>query len=288
MKKILVSIIAATGICCAAEIEKLPNGGEIQRFKVASKTMEGREINAGVVLPPQYFAEGKADEKFPVVYFMHGYGAPWETYSKMPYMREKLGDTPMIVVFFDGTGSAFYLDTKDPKMRHTTFFFDELMPYIEKNYRTSDSRHLAGFSMGGFGAMHYALTRPELFKTVSPTSSGLNYVDIVDGKNPGSRLIELLKENVGEFDPKSEAFAKNSIYGRLDKALKNGTKLPALLVLYGSEDKVADTVDFARYFVKHWKEKGLEMKVLELPGAHDWPFWKDTVHHVMEFAWEKR
>jgi len=298
---IAITLIAATAtaICHATETEKpetekLPNGGEVQFFTIASKSMEGREIKGGVILPPQYFDESKADEKFPVIYMTHGYGQPWQHYSRLPYWRSpKYAEKPVIGVFFDGnqsSGNIFHLDTPDPQMRYTSFFFDDLMPYVEKNFRVSDSRHLAGFSWGAFGAMHYALTKPELFKTITSAACGLNYSDKVDGREPHSLLVRLLTPHYGEFDPEKEEWAKISIYKRVGKALKDGVKLPAVLLLNGVDH--APDIANARSFVKYWeepfKEKGQTLRSEEHPGAHDWPLLRDTFPIMMEHVWKNR
>jgi S-formylglutathione hydrolase FrmB len=57
------------------------------------------------------------------------------------------------------------------KSLFTTFVFNECIPTIEKQYRINTSqRMLTGFSMGGFGAIHYMLTKPDQFVSVSSLS----------------------------------------------------------------------------------------------------------------------
>lgn len=45
-------------------------------------------------------------------------------------------------------------------------FFNDLIPYVDSTYHTlvdPGSRIVGGYSMGGYGAMRYALARPEVF-----------------------------------------------------------------------------------------------------------------------------
>ncbi|RYD95132.1 MAG: esterase family protein, partial [Sphingobacteriales bacterium] len=89
---------------------------------------------------------------------------------------------PMIVVMPNGSmplppSSGMPNPAAMQKMR--ALFADELlkeiMPYVEKTYRTQtnrENRAIAGLSMGGFQTLDVALTRPELFNYVGVFSSG--------------------------------------------------------------------------------------------------------------------
>lgn len=51
-----------------------------------------------------------------------------------------------------------------------SFFEQELIPYIDKHYRTAESRTLAGSSLGGLFTLYALLTRPHLFDNFIATS----------------------------------------------------------------------------------------------------------------------
>ena len=57
------------------------------------------------------------------------------------------------------------------------FFNDELIPYMEKNYRTEPYEILAGHSFGGTFAAYTLLTRPETFDAYIAVSPALWYDD---------------------------------------------------------------------------------------------------------------
>ena len=49
------------------------------------------------------------------------------------------------------------------------FMVRELVPYVDANFRTlanRDSRGIAGDFMGGYGAIRFGMTHPEVFGTV--------------------------------------------------------------------------------------------------------------------------
>src|SRR6202012_1100038 len=72
-------------------------------------------------------------------------------------------DMPPVVIVMPQGGTSWYVDRKE-KME--TAFFDDLLPEIETHYAVATQRSgrmIGGVSMGGFGALRYAMTQPELF-----------------------------------------------------------------------------------------------------------------------------
>ena len=80
--------------------------------------------------------------------------------------------TPTHVAQPDFGGGAFRAPTSGGADRFLDFIERELIPHVEKHYRTQPYRLFAGHSFGGLFAMHAAFTRPHLFNAliaVSPT-----------------------------------------------------------------------------------------------------------------------
>ena len=81
--------------------------------------------------------------------------------------------TPTKIEAMDGgNGQRFPVPTSGGGGRFLDFISTEVIPYVEKNYRTQPYRVFAGHSFGGLFAMHAFLTRPGLFNgviAVSPT-----------------------------------------------------------------------------------------------------------------------
>jgi uncharacterized protein len=72
------------------------------------------------------------------------------------------------------------------------FITDELAPFLEARYRTSEFRLLYGHSQGGLFATHSLLTRPESFHAYIASSPSLHWYDWWDGEFDRS-LSERLK-----------------------------------------------------------------------------------------------
>ncbi|OHA82030.1 MAG: hypothetical protein A2675_00155, partial [Candidatus Yonathbacteria bacterium RIFCSPHIGHO2_01_FULL_51_10] len=132
----------------------------------------GKTIPFRVYLPPSYSTQ--TTKRYPVIYHLHGAGAKYTsgtTNIETPYTAYMTsGKLPeAIIVFPDGNIDSFWADSYDGSILIETNVIKELVPYIDANYRTiatRESRAIQGFSMGGFGAMEYAVKFPSLFGTV--------------------------------------------------------------------------------------------------------------------------
>jgi hypothetical protein len=129
-------------------------------------------------LPPAY--EREPDRRFPVVYLIQGMTGQldmWRNRSafrpNVPELVDALfaGDDappPAIVVFVDcwtSYGGSQFLDSAGTGRYHT-YLCDEVVPWVDRRYRTlADREHraISGKSSGGYGAMVTPMLRPDLF-----------------------------------------------------------------------------------------------------------------------------
>ena len=279
-------------------------------FTVPSASMK-RDIRAAVVLPPQYAANPSAS--FPVLYALHGARAPYTTYTDMAPLRKFMVDHPMILVCFSGDAVSCYIDsTRKPESQFTTFFFDELIPYIDKNYRTNGLRGVTGFSMGGGGAFRYTLMRPEMFVGVSSLSGSLaGFGPPKSGARPRGSALSLL----GPYEANKDAYERYAVHALLKKRVAEAVRLPAMMLRCGTEDFLLNASrDFVTLLIeqnakikktridpllkvitdKQAKRKKLELlrktmmldfEYTESPGAHNWPYWVGQSRATAEFHW---
>lgn len=101
-----------------------------------------------------------------VIYLLHGSNGDetdWKDgMSILDSLIEEELIEPMVAVA-PSTGTSWWVDSK---LKYESAFFEELKPHIEANFKISSKREsnfIAGFSMGGYGALRYSLTRPEQF-----------------------------------------------------------------------------------------------------------------------------
>jgi len=265
-------------------------GCTIERFRMYSDCM-GRYIKAAVVLPQVYQAE--TERKFPVLYTLHGAGAPYNTYAEMSLLQAQLKNKPFIYTCFDGDDRSMYIDSKYPvitarrnesdttkrKSLFTTFFFSEFIPAIDEWYRVDGSkRALTGFSMGGFGALHYALVHPEMFCSVSGLSS--TFMDVSAFSNVGRIRYE---EMLGSFKDNKADYEALDHYLRLAELKKKGVHIPPIFLHCGTEDFLLNQ---NRKMKAHLDSLNIINEYKESPGEHNWKFWHPASVGVAEFHWK--
>jgi S-formylglutathione hydrolase FrmB len=136
-----------------------------------------------VYLPASYDSGSTANppQHYPALYFLHGLGDNEKTlfnsggWTMLDDLRQqhKLGD--FLIVAPEGRKS-FYINSADGSVRYSDFFLQEFIPLIEKKYRISkgrSNRAITGISMGGYGALRFAFSHPEMFSAVSAQSAAL-------------------------------------------------------------------------------------------------------------------
>jgi len=198
-------------------------------------------VEYSIWLPPTY-DPGKT---YPVLYLLHGYefntaGAQngWLEKGSLnmkasSYVRDNNG-VPFIIVTPNGLNS-FYINSPGG-MQYETFFLNEFIPYIEKNYGGNGKRAIAGLSMGGFGSLYHGMLNPQLFTYIYACSPATGFG------------LDALAKTV---DPSS---------------------LPKITIETGTEDT---TVSYASVleFTKIMDDSGISYNLIARSGGHTWPFW---------------
>lgn len=133
----------------------------------------GKDVTLSVLFPKDY--REAVDKNYPVVYMLHGYGESgkdWSSWISAIKSIESVGLQSMIYVF-PNCGNSYFCNTYDGRAKYMDMIVDELVPFVDRSYRTiADRGHRAvmGYSMGGFGAMALAMKNPDVFGMSVPLS----------------------------------------------------------------------------------------------------------------------
>jgi S-formylglutathione hydrolase FrmB len=136
-----------------------------------------------VYLPASYDAGATQHpaQKYPVLYFLHGLGDNEQTlfnsggWTLLDDLRRQHKMGEFLIVAPEG-GRTFYINSADGSVRYSDFFLEEFVPLIETKYRIGKgrmNRAISGISMGGYGALRFAFSHPEMFSAVSAQSAAL-------------------------------------------------------------------------------------------------------------------
>ncbi|MGW8780307.1 alpha/beta hydrolase [Streptomyces sp. NPDC055796] len=129
-----------------------------------------------IILPRGYYDDPA--RRYPVLYFLHG--SPDDPIQQN-YPALTTSDQ-MITVIPDGGPRGWYANwlnqrTAAGAQNWENFHLKQVIPFIDANLRTiatKKARAVAGVSMGGFGALHYAQVRPDLFSQTASLSGDID------------------------------------------------------------------------------------------------------------------
>jgi len=163
--------------------EPPPNAprGRLEEHKLRSDALDG-DRTLTVYLPAGY---DSSEDRYPVVYLHGGYGAlgrgEWPT-----SLDNLLGRTvePVIVAFIDPPAGGIF----DPRDAYSQFWAGELVPFVDRTYRTiadADGRAHAGAGQGAHDALYCAFKYPELSSKIAIQSLVL----VEFGRRPLEALI---------------------------------------------------------------------------------------------------
>ena len=144
----------------------VPGMGGFEHNTLHSELMD-EDIGYSIVLPGSYYKKEYADSLFPVIYFLHGITGTenadiWN--SKFYYRAASEGLFPEVIMVFPNGMNEDYRDNQNGKLFIESHIITELIPYINREYRTNtDCVGITGFSMGGRGSLKLLLRHPEIF-----------------------------------------------------------------------------------------------------------------------------
>ncbi len=211
----------------------------------------GLDVGYNIFLPPGYDAD--ASRRFPVVYWLHGRNNnEYSNISQASFAHEAIVKgqlEPLIIVFANGLGQAFYIDSVDGRYPAETLIIKELIPHIDATYRTHTSRtgrHIAGMSMGGFGCLRLAFKYPRLFSSV------VSYAGVFSPEGAAANERNVVKVTGGD----AKRFVAESPQALLEKNADQIADRLAIRIVCGSRDRLVKDAremnqQLARLMIEH-------------------------------------
>lgn len=242
------------------QIKEVPHGDI--RFKRYYSNLTHSWRNFYMYTPPGYSQNTKV--KYPVLYLLHGGGEDqrgWATQGKTDLILDNLiaegKAKPMVIVMLDGNlalsgFSEGFLKLFESELKQT------VIPFVENNYRVktdSQSRALAGLSMGGMQTLYAGVRNTDLFGYLGVFSSGWIYPMQDDIAN---KEYDFMKENVAQINKNLKCFWI-SMGGKEDIAWKNCQRM------LGEFDDMKIKYTYSEY-----------------SGGHTWPVWRNNLYNFSQ------
>ena len=236
--------------------------------RVLQSATVGAPVSYHVYLPRAYETN---PDRLPVHYWLHG--TEGGIAGIAPLSRHfdeaiEAGRYPaMIVVFVNGLPRRLWADSKDGASPVETVFINEVIPDVDRQFRTIATRQgriIEGFSMGGYGAARLGLRHPNLFAGVSILAGGpmdLEFQGPRALRNPRLReqiLREVCGGDLAYFQAISPWMAAESA----------APKLPAdPLVIRQAIGVRDDTLELTRRYRDRLNQLQIEHDYSDVPGV---------------------
>ena len=263
MKKIIYTLLL-TFLFFSAHAAK------VDTVQVFSASMN-KNIKTCVIVPDNY---KKSKKKFPVVYLLHGYSGNYATWVKsFKHVGEQVDKYGFIVIGVDGNFSSWYFDSPiDSSFKYETYVINELIPFVDKNYKTianRESRAISGLSMGGHGALYLSFKHQDVFGAAGSMSGGVDFRPFPENWD--------IKKRLGSITEFPENWDKNTVTNMLELVKDNNLKL---IIDCGVDDFFIDVN-------RQLHTKMLALKInhdyIERPGQHNIEYWENSLKFQLLF-----
>ena len=237
------------------------------------------DTHINVILPHDITKSGSPAK---VLYLLHGLSDDCSKWTRYTALERKIHGKNLAVIMPE-VQRSFYTD-----MCYGLNYFQYVayeLPELCKNMfnisEKPEDTFIAGLSMGGYGALKTAFTRPDVFSKVASFSGAVAFRKALeeDNNTHGIYNAERIKELVGicgqdiKFNDEQDPFF-------LAKKVLDENKNPDVLLTCGTEDFLYQSnIEFKNYL----KEIGYPAKFLEWEGSHGWKFWDESLDHLLEF-----
>lgn len=281
MKKQLLAFLLAVLIFLPA-FTLAQTGKVYDNLSMPSKILK-MERKFAVYLPPDYET---SERSYPVLYLLHGAGddqTGWVQFGEVLHIVDKAINegkaTPMIIIMPDAnTGTRGYENNATGTWRYEDFFFEELVPYVEKKYRIKAEkryRAISGLSMGGYGSFTYAIHHPELFSSACPLSAATGPLSLEDART------RLRRDNPSLADSSIEKYFKRQSVVTLVNNIPDSLKRSVRWFIDCGDDDFLYEGNSLVHIVMRKREIPHEFRIRD--GAHNWTYWRESLPDVLEF-----
>ncbi|MDF2632146.1 MAG: esterase [Caproiciproducens sp.] len=224
-----------------------------------------------------YFYEGA---RFQVLYLLHGAYGDYTDWMRLTSI-EKYAQNHKIAVVMPSASNSFYQDMYRGSA-YLTYLTEELPQFVQALFPVSRKREntfTAGLSMGGYGALKLALTKPENYSCAASLSGALDIVDLlcnsdsdkIEGPFHVDRLFDSSKPIKG-----SDA----DLFALIARLKKQGRPLPRVFQSCGTEDFIYPINIKAK---SKLETLGVDLTYEEHSGIHDWDYWDTHIQHVLDW-----
>lgn len=235
-----------------------------------------------IYLPAGY---GDENKEFPVLYLLHGLTdthTAWRDKGNTQAIATEVfgsGKAQEMVIVMPDAGTVYDGYFNAGEWRYEDYFFQELVPYIEKEYRVvADKGHraIAGLSMGGGGTTGYAIRHADMFSSAYAMSALMGMVENTWINRDPDKRRSVFMQSVVEYN--NITAVKNA-----DKELVRSIASVRWFIDVGDDDFLFDN---NMEFISAMREKRIPYQLRVRDGGHTWQYWQEALRMALPFVSE--
>ena len=267
-------------------------GKVIEQQNVKSAILK-KDVHCTIYLPPDYETSNR---NYPVVYLLHGFSddnTGWLQFGEVNRYADKAiaeGTIPPMIIVMPNADSSWYVNSYDGKENYEDFFIKELMPFVEKTYRTKAEkryRGITGLSMGGYGTLYLAFKHPDLFVAAAPLSAGIIMDTTLAAMPQGGYetvLGKVFGKGVSGNDRLGKLWQDHSILNLAQTMPADSLKKVAYWIDCGDDDFL--TIGNCMLHIE-FTQRGIPHEFRMRDGAHNWTYWRTGITDALHFIGER-
>ncbi|MDM8162109.1 alpha/beta hydrolase family protein [Labilibaculum sp. K2S] len=235
-------------------------------------------------------SDNKDSAPYRVIYLLHGLcgrSGDWIDYTMLPVFAKEYN----AIFIMPEVARSFYSDMKFG-LNYFTYITEELPQICKKTFNISQEKkdtYIIGASMGGYGALKCALSKPENYNTCCAFSSPCLFLkDDLERSNGALKFRELYGESL--FNDFQAIFGEDIQWNSKDdvielaRRLSKKTNKPRIYLSCGKDDFLLN--DNRRYY-KILKDLDYDIEFNELEGNHNWQYFNETLEHSLKYCFPK-
>ncbi|KGX84783.1 alpha/beta hydrolase [Pontibacillus litoralis] len=233
-----------------------------------------------VILPEQTAGQMGTEsvskqERHQTLYLLHGLSDDDSIWTRRTSI-ERYVSTLGIAVVMPQVHRSFYTNMAYGN-QYWTFLHEELPRVARSFFPLSAKREdnfVAGLSMGGYGALKWALRKPTQFAAVASLSGVTDIVNIANVPEVSLDDYDLI---FGDEDARN---TDNDLFWLIEQVDQMNGPKPKIYQCCGTEDFLyEDNIAFR----KACEQTNLDFTYEEEQGTHDWDYWDKKIQDVL--AW---
>lgn len=241
------------------------------------------QVTVNVILPERATTmigmEANGQDSFKTLYLLHGLSDDHSIWMRRTSI-ERYASEYNIAVVMPSVGRSWYTDTVR-KEKYFTFVSEELPLKCRSFFKGMSERPedniVAGLSMGGYGALKCALSRPDRFGMCASLSGALDITQIIDpGLLPEWRCIfDLNMQSAREL-----AGTRHDLLALASQLHEKGIAFPKIFIWCGEDDFL---LQHNQSFTAHLTSLGVAHEYRTSEGNHGWKWWDMHIQSALEY-----